>query len=293
MTHVPTSPGPEAQQVPSGAAETISMPTPTAWPVVLAFGLTLLAAGLVTTLMVSVFGALLAVCGAVGWFREVLPVESHEPVPVRAETIEIKTSRREVERIAVVPELTHPKLPLEIYPIRAGVLGGLVGGVAMAAVAMVYGLIRHGSAWYPVNLLGAVVYSQPGQLSPAFLANFSVMLFAVALLIHLAVSLLVGLLYGTILPILPRRPILLGGVIAPLLWSGIVHGVLGIINPLLDQRISWPWFLASQIAFGLLAGGVVILHPRVRLRQVSPLVVRAGIEGTGLPVRRPDEDEKR
>ncbi|HVB33824.1 MAG TPA: hypothetical protein VNJ52_05555 [Patescibacteria group bacterium] len=293
MTQIPSHPEGEAQRAPAGPAQTIPMPSPTVWPLVLAFGLTLVAAGLVTTLAVSVLGLLLGVWGAVGWFREVLPAESHASVAVRAEVIEIATSRREVERIAVVPELTHPRIPIEIYPIRAGILGGLVGGLAMAAVAMAYGWIYHGSIWYPVNLLGAVVYSHAAQLSPSVLLRFSLILFGVALLIHLAVSLLVGLLYGTMLPMLPRRPILLGGLIAPLFWSGLVHGVLGIVNPLLDQRINWLWFVASQIAFGYVAGLVVVRHARVRVRQVSPLAVRAGIEATGLPGRRQDGEEKR
>ena len=50
------------------------MPAPTAWPIVLAFGITLLFAGMVTSGAVSVLGAVLAVAGAVGWFREVLPM---------------------------------------------------------------------------------------------------------------------------------------------------------------------------------------------------------------------------
>ena len=62
--------------------EKIEMPAPTAWPIVLAFGLTLVFAGFVTAASVSILGAILAVAGAVGWFRQVLPVESHELVPV-------------------------------------------------------------------------------------------------------------------------------------------------------------------------------------------------------------------
>src|ERR1700674_5522703 len=46
-------------------------------------------------------------------------------------------------------------LPLEIYPISAGVKGGLAGSVAMAVVAMLYGLISQHSIWYPINLLAA------------------------------------------------------------------------------------------------------------------------------------------
>src|SRR5271157_2613918 len=49
--------------------------------------------------------------------------------------------------------------------------------------------------------------------------------------------LLVGLLYGAMLPMLPTRPIVLGGIIAPLLWTGLLYQVLGFVNPLLDQKI--------------------------------------------------------
>ena len=44
-------------------AETVALPAPTAWPIVLAFGITLIFAGLVTTASVSILGAILAVCG--------------------------------------------------------------------------------------------------------------------------------------------------------------------------------------------------------------------------------------
>ena len=64
------------------APNTVAMPAPTAWPIVLAFGITLVFAGMVTTASVSILGAILAVCGYVGWFRDVLPHEKHEAVPV-------------------------------------------------------------------------------------------------------------------------------------------------------------------------------------------------------------------
>ena len=43
---------------------TVELPAPTAWPIVLAFGLTLLFAGLVTSPAVSLLGAILAVAAA-------------------------------------------------------------------------------------------------------------------------------------------------------------------------------------------------------------------------------------
>src|SRR5580658_7496929 len=135
--------------------DTIRMPGPTPWPIALAFGMTLLFAGMVTSGAVSVLGAIVAIAGAVGWFRNVLPYEAHETVAVVPEVAAVTTARREVARVAIASELQRAYLPLEIYPISAGVKGGLAGSVAMAVVAMLYGLISQHSIWYPVNLLAA------------------------------------------------------------------------------------------------------------------------------------------
>jgi hypothetical protein len=265
-----------------GAVSPISLPAPTAWPLVLAFGLTLVVTGLVTAAAVSVLGAALSLLGAVGWFRDVLPHERHVALPVREEVIVIATERRKVAGLKVAPELQRARFPIEVFPVTAGIRGGLAGSVAMAAVAMLYGLIAQGSVWYPVNLLGGVVYTHAVLFSAARLSQFTLVFFLVAIALHVTTSLLVGLLYGTMLPMLPRHPILLGGVIAPVFWSGLVHSVLGLVHPLMDARINWWWFTASQVAFGIVAGLVVNRHSPVRVRQF-PLAMRAGIEATGLP----------
>jgi hypothetical protein len=105
--------------------------------------------------------------------------------------------------------------------------------------------------------------------------------FALAVVLHLVTSVLVGLLYGAMLPMFPRRPILLGGVIAPFLWTGLLHSILGLINPLLNERIDWRWFIASQCAFGVVAGLVVKRQNPVRTRQMMPFSVLAGLEAPG------------
>src|ERR1700686_111175 len=98
---------------PKTAPGTINLPAPTAWPIVLAFGVTLLFAGLLTSASVSILGAILFVTACAGWFRDVLPQEKEETVEVRDEVPLIATSRREVERLSVAPELPRPLLPLE------------------------------------------------------------------------------------------------------------------------------------------------------------------------------------
>src|SRR5215510_9878036 len=60
----------------------IEVPAPTPWPLVTAFGLTLIFAGLVTSLGVSFVGLVVLLRGAVGWFRNVLPVPQEELVRV-------------------------------------------------------------------------------------------------------------------------------------------------------------------------------------------------------------------
>lgn len=262
----------------------VEMPSPTAWPIVLAAGITLLVAGLATTVWLTVLGACLAAAGTVGWFRHLYPHERLETERVEHEPFKPVTERPEVaRRREVIQEGHRARVPVEIYPVSAGIKGGLAGSVAMALLAMLYGVVSHHGIWYPINLLAAVVYARPLLVSSHQISTFHIQLFLVAAAIHVLASLLVGLLYGAVLPMFPRRPILLGGFVAPIVWSGLLHSVLGIINPLLNQRISWGWFVASQIGFGIVAGLVVARQGRIHTRQYLPFAIRAGLEVSGRP----------
>jgi hypothetical protein len=260
----------------------IEVPAPTVWPFVLAFGFTLMFAGLLTSVSVSVLGTVLAVVGCVGWFREVLPHEHEVIVPVVPEEIRITTERRVVERLPIAADQLRAWLPVQTYPISAGVKGGLAGSIAMAVLACAYGVLKAGSIWYPINLLAAVAYAQSLKLGPAQLNSFHADSFAIAVVLHGLVSTLVGLLYGAMLPMFARRPIVLGGLIAPVLWSGLLYTMLGLLNPLLASRIDWVWFMASQIAFGIVAGLVVIRQSRMPTRENISFALRAGIEAPGI-----------
>jgi hypothetical protein len=130
-----------------------------------------------------------------------------------------------------------------------------------------------------MNLLAAGGFMSWAGQSDQFLAQFHLQGFLAAVAIHTVSSLLVGLLYSAMLPMFPRWPILTAGFIAPLLWTGLLWSVLGIISPILNDRIDWYWFVPSQVAFGLVCGFVVNLHERVRTPQFQalPFAVRAGL----------------
>jgi flagellar biosynthesis protein FliR len=77
----------------------------------------------------------------------------------------------------------------------------------------------------------------------------------------------------------PRKPILTAGFIAPLAWTGLLYASMGVVSPILNQRIDWLWFVISQIFFGLVTGYVVNLQIKVRTPEFRalPFAVRAGL----------------
>jgi hypothetical protein len=274
------------EQTPAKAG-TIQLPAPTAWPIVLAFGCTLAAAGLVTDVGISMLGGVLVLAGCIGWFRQVLPHEHHEEVPVIESPVTIASSRALVERIRLSPE-HRAYLPIETYPVTSGIKGGIAGGFAMIVPALIYGLVAQRSIWYPINLLGGAGVAHWRNPSTADIAAFHWQGLLVAIVIHSVTCVLVGLLYGAMLPMLPRHPVLLGGILAPVLWTGILHSFMGIINPALDAHVAWGWFLVSQVFYGVTAGFVVARQERIPTSQSMPFAARLGVEAAGLMESRPD-----
>jgi len=269
---------------PGAEPGTIEMPAPTAWPMALALGITLACAGLVTNEIVSVVGVVLALAAGVGWWRQVLPAPKHELVPLRSiaeQPRPIVPSSAAVGSLSLGEGGHRTRIPVEVQPISAGVRGGIVGGVAMALVALAYGVVFHHSLWYPVNLLSAVAMPGMAQAGPAELRAFNTTALILGIVVHGLISMLAGVLYAVILPMLPRRHMLWGGLVAPLLWTGGLWAGLGVINPILNARVDWAWFVLSQIAFGLAAGYVVSRAQPVATMQTWPLAARAGVRATG------------
>ena len=159
----------------------------------------------------------------------------------------------------------------------------------MALLAMLFGFVSQRSVWYPINLLAAGFFPTAASATMAQLTAFHLKALLLATAIHLTTSLVAGLLYGAALPMFPRRPILLGGLIAPAVWSGLLYTTLDIIDPVLNRHISWPWFVLSQVGFGVVAGIVVARQVPIRTWQHMPFALRAGIEAPGAMRERQDE----
>ena len=256
----------------------LHLPSPTAWPMVLALGIALVLTGMVTSGVISVLGGVLAFAAMVGWFRQVLPHEAHESVEVSSEEVHVFSSRTLATRLPA--DATSRKIiPVETFRITTGIKGGIAGGIAMAVPAGIFSLLKYHSIWYAMNLLAAGGFLSWAGASDAFLSEFHLRGLLAALMIHGLTSLLVGLLYGAMLPMFPKYPIVTAGFMAPLLFTGILHSAIGIVSPILNQRIDWFWFVMSQIAFGLVCGFVVNLQAKVRTPQFQalPFSVRAGL----------------
>jgi hypothetical protein len=253
--------------------ETVEVPRATAWPIVLALGITLLGAGLPTSLALSAVGAVLFVFGLGGWIGQLLPGQGHLHEPV----VELALRPRPIGQKTGTIDHLRPgmagyrlRLPEKIHPISAGVKGGIVGGLVMPIPALAYGYLSGHGIWFPINLLAGMVMPGISGATEAELEQFHLTALIVAVVIHATLSVAFGLFFGVVsptLPPLPGGPVVAGGVLMPLLWTGLCYGFMGIVNPVLNDHINWPWFIASQVVYGLAMSVVVINSEKV---HVSP-----------------------
>lgn len=270
----------------------IELPEPTGWPIVAAFGLTLLFFGLVTDIVVTLVGLVVGLVGAVGWFMDVFPHPKHEYVKVRPlaeQPKPIRTAGRVVQILEEghVPNRAH--IPQEVHPYSVGVWAGLVAGAVMAVMACVWGLIAYHSIWYPINLLAAGGVPDLAHADLKTLMAFNVAGLIVGTIAHVTLSLMVGLLYAALVPMLPRRrEWIWGGIVAPVLWTLAIMTSLHLINPMLAKAINWPWFMACQVVFGLVCGFIVYRSGKIETMQSWSLPQKLGVEAQ----HRSPEDKK-
>jgi hypothetical protein len=149
--------------------------------------------------------------------------------------------------------------------VLAGLYGGVAGGLLMPITAILWSVITGHGIWYPINLLAAMVLHHAEVPTLAALERFHDDWLLAALMIHATFSLLFGLAFAIGLPRLPPlpAPIVWGGLLLPLLWTAMSYGLMGVVNPVLQEHVDWPWFIVSQFVFGVSAAIVVVRSEQV------------------------------
>lgn len=256
----------------------VEIPANTAWPLVSALGMALTFTGFLTSWPIGAIGFILCMIGFIGWFKDCYPRSLEVELEVLPHHVPSKvTTSRTINR-------SHPhhraKLPIEIHRTPSGIIGGLAGGLAMAFTAVIASMFIHGNPWHPFNIVAATVMH---SLTESDLMTFHLSAFLISIVIQLIASILVGLVYGAILPMLPRHPIILASIVIPFIWSFLLYESMVVLNPVLDNSVNWLWFLIAQFVFGLTAGLVVSKGERIRTLQFKAFADRAGIEENKLP----------
>ncbi len=260
----------------------IELPAPTAWPIIAAFGLSLFFFGFVTDFVITLVGAILGLTGAVGWCLDLFPHNKHESSKIRPKEEQaspIRTQGRVVQMLEEghVPNRAH--IPTEVHPYTVGIVGGAAGGIVMAILACGWGLIAYHSIWYPVNLLAAGGLPEFSNATVETLKKFSPAGLIVGVLAHGTISIMVGLLYTVIVPMLPRkREWLFSGLIIPFIWTILIYGSLKLINPMLAQYVNWFSFVVCQVAFGFVCGFIVFRSGKVETMQSWSMAQKLGVE---------------
>jgi hypothetical protein len=268
-----------------GTAEqgpTVEVPRPTVAPLVLSLGIVLLAGGAILGLAFLLVGAAVFVAGIGFWVFNLVPGRGHmhealaeadqQPRP-------IISSRALVEQLSTGMPGYRVQLPQKVQPISAGVKGGIVGGLVMPVPALLYSLWNGHGIWYPLNLLAGMLLPGVGDMNVAELESFHLSLFISGFVIHAMMVLVLGLIYGVLLPTLPDIPgeAAWGGLLMPLLWSGISFIAMGLVNPAVRNSVSWPWFMMSQFVFGVVAA--IIVHRNHKLGHVAAGALGGAVGG--------------
>jgi hypothetical protein len=137
----------------------------------------------------------------------------------------------------------------------------------MSVPAVLWAAASGRGFWYPVNVLAGMLLPEPGNVDAAALGTFHADWFLTALAMHAVLSICFGMLFALVafrLPPLPG-PIAWGGLILPLVWTGVTYGLMGVVNKVLQERVDWAWFIVSQFVFGVAAAVVVLRSGMVHI----------------------------
>ena len=154
-------------------------------------------------------------------------------------------------------------VPAEVYTIRAGAIGGLLGGIAMGIIALLYGALWRGSPWLPVNVIAATALRDLQSVNVNQLMQFNATALVVGLAMHFVLAIALGILFALLLPTLPGSPVFWAIIVGPLLWIIATVITLPLVNPMGARVIDWPSFIGAHLAYGLTMGLYVVSTEKV------------------------------
>lgn len=141
--------------------------------------------------------------------------------------------------------------------VRAGVAGGVVAGLVMAVWLTVI-LWLAGSGFFTLLNLIANTFWRTAPLGPMF----SLPAVFIALVVHLLVSILFGVLIAVSASRLPRSRslvIAVGAVFGPLIWVVMQYGIWRAIDPAAARVIPWWIFGSAHLLFGLIVATIAAI----------------------------------
>src|SRR5919109_201864 len=155
-------------------------------------------------------------------------------------------------------------VPAEVYPYSAGLVGGFLGGLAMALVAALTGLLMGKGPWFPLNLVGATVVRQLQGVPDEVLQQFDFTALAIGFVLHIQLSLLIGLLFTLLMPALPGPPLAWSVVLGPAMWFWAQFVFVPVLNPRMSEALSTPSFFLAHMAYALVLGWSIWRTPKIR-----------------------------
>jgi uncharacterized membrane protein YagU involved in acid resistance len=179
-------------------------------------------------------------------------------------------------------ETTATVWPPAIYPYHAGIVGGFAGGVGMAVIGTIAGMIIGRGFWYPVNLLAAAAIPSFQTFSPEQLSEFSLAGLFVGTILHFTISITIGLLVSFLLPMFPGHPVGWSLIAGGILWFFADIVLLPLLNPRMAELVDVPSFIIAHFAYTILLGVVVNRYQKIPIQSAWPAEkypYRAGLIG--------------
>ena len=157
-----------------------------------------------------------------------------------------------------------------VYSLKTGAIGGLIGGLCMAVVAMLTGVLMGQGIWYPLNLVGATLVRSLQSAPAAELMQFDLIVLVAGFIVHFISSIGLGVAIVAILPTLPGRPLVWSAVVGLALWAIAQFAVLPIINPLMAEGLNVPSFIIAHLAYSIAVGLYFEQQEPVNVNEDTP-----------------------